>query len=425
MSAYRLQTLPYQRDSAPLMRRLASLPGFVCLDSGLGDSHHARYDILSALPEATLHTPPGSDPRQTFARIDALLATHSPVPPPQALSTFPFLGGAIAYIGYDGACHAGIYCWAIVVDHQRQQSHLLALPQCPDSSWNTVLAALAAPSPAYPSFTLTQPFTANFTEQEYAAAFARIQDYIHAGDCYQVNLAQRFAARFSGAPFAAWLNLRRNIHSPFAAFMQAGNETLISFSPERFLRVRDRQVLTQPIKGTRRRGNSVEEDSRLAQALLASPKDRAENLMIVDLLRNDLGTLCRTGSVKAERLFELQSFSNVHHLVSTISAHLDPPHSALALLGNCFPGGSITGAPKKRAMEIIAELEPDSRQAYCGSFFHAGFDGSLDSSILIRSLLCSGEEIFCWGGGGIVADSDCTQEYQECYDKINNIIKVL
>lgn len=425
MSPYRLHTLPYQRDSAPLMRRLASLPGFVCLDSGLGDSHHGRYDILSALPETTLHTPPGGSPRETFARIDALLSAHRPASPPQALAALPFSGGAIGYLGYDGACHTGIYSWALVVDHQLQQSHLLALPQCPDSCWNTVLDALAAPVPAYPAFTLTRPFAANFTYAEYASAFARIQDYIHAGDCYQVNLAQRFAARFGGDPFAAWLNLRRSIHSPFAAFMRTDEQTLLSFSPERFLRVHDGQVLTQPIKGTRRRSDDAEEDRRLAKALLASPKDRAENLMIVDLLRNDLGTLCRTGSVKVEQLFELQSFSNVHHLVSTISARLDTAHSALTLLGNCFPGGSITGAPKKRAMEIIAELEPDSRQAYCGSFFHAGFDGNLDSSILIRSLLCSGEEIFCWGGGGIVADSDCAQEYQECYDKINNIINSL
>ncbi|MEZ5527578.1 MAG: aminodeoxychorismate synthase component I [Gammaproteobacteria bacterium] len=425
MSAYRLQTLPYQRDSAPLMRRLASLPGFVCLDSGLGDNPHGRYDILSALPETTLHTPPGSAPRETIARINALLATQQAVPAMQALAALPFLGGAIGYIGYDGACHTGIYLWALIVDHQLRQSHLLALPQCPDNCWNTVLDALAAPVPESPTFTLTRPFAANFTYEEYAAAFARIQDYIHAGDCYQVNLAQRFAARFSGDPLAPWLSLRRNIHSPFAAFMRAGEQTLLSFSPERFLRVHDGHVLTQPIKGTRRRSTKAEEDNRLAEALLASPKDRAENLMIVDLLRNDLGTLCRTGSVKVEQLFELQSFSNVHHLVSTISARLDPPHSALTLLGNCFPGGSITGAPKKRAMEIIGELEPDSRQAYCGSFFYAGFDGTLDSSILIRSLVCRGEEIFCWGGGGIVADSDCAQEYQECYDKINNIIKSL
>ncbi|MCP5357326.1 MAG: aminodeoxychorismate synthase component I [Pseudomonadales bacterium] len=425
MSVYRQQTLPYQRDSAHLIRRLAALPGLVCLDSGLGDSPHGRYDILSALPSETLRTAPGASPAETFRSIDALLARHQAASPADALASLPFQGGAIGYVGYDGASRVGLYHWAIIVDHQARQSRLLALPQCSDDNWKQVQQCLSAPLQETPPFELEAPFRANFTQQEYADAFARIQDYIHAGDCYQVNLAQRFASHYAGNPLTAWLRLRTHVHSPFAAYMEAGDETLLSFSPERFLRVRDGQVLTQPIKGTRRRAEDPTEDRALAAALLSSPKDRAENLMIVDLLRNDLGTLCATGSVKVEQLFELQSFSNVHHLVSTISARLDAAHTALALLGNCFPGGSITGAPKKRAMEIIEELEPDSRQAYCGTFFHAGFNGSLDSSILIRSLVCRDSEVFCWGGGGIVADSECAQEYQECYDKIDNIIKRL
>jgi len=147
--------------------------------------------------------------------------------------------------------------------------------------------------------------------------------------------------------------------------------------------------------------------------------------MIVDLLRNDLGTLCATGSIKVEQLFALHSFTNVHHLISSIRARLAPEHAALDLLRNCFPGGSITGAPKKRALEIIAELEPDPRQVYCGTLGYMGFDGNLDSNIMIRPLLCTQGEIYCWGGCGIVADSICAQEYQECFDKINNIINKL
>ena len=219
--------------------------------------------------------------------------------------------------------------------------------------------------------------------------------------------------------------MRNATQAPFSAYMNWQSGALLSLSPERFLSLRDNTVLTQPIKGTRPRSEDSNTDAQLASALVESEKDRAENLMIVDLLRNDLGRVCKTGSVKANQLFALQSFSNVHHMVSSISGELAQGLGAFELLASCFPGGSITGAPKLRAMEIIEQLEQASRRAYCGSVFYLSANGNMDSSITIRTLLWQQDHILCWAGGGIVADSECDAEYDECFDKINIIIKTL
>lgn len=439
MSDYFVSTLSYSPDSSLLLRRFACLPGLVLLDSGLNAASQtagrgARFDILSALPRERLaQTLLGRQAAPAYERsadilhsLKSLLLRYTPAQPlPSALQCLPFVGGALGYVSYDGHSQFGIHDWAIVVDHQCARTTLFALPDCPATTLQAVHACLDAPLPAEPAFSMDSRFDSNLSPAAYAAAFSRVQDYIQAGDCYQVNLAQRFSARFSGDPLGAYLQLRESIRSPFSAFIRDGERAVLCFSPERFLEVRGERVQTQPIKGTRRRSADALADAALARELLQSDKDRAENLMIVDLLRNDLGTLCSTGSVRVDTLFELQSFSNVHHLVSTISGHLPAPHSPLDLLRRCFPGGSITGAPKKRAMEIIAELEPDARSVYCGSAGYVGFDGQMDTNIMIRTLLCETPDIHCWGGGGLVADSVCSQEYQECFDKINNIINVL
>ena len=439
MSEYFLQELPYTRDSAALLSRLATLPGLVFLDSGLGNAPHVRYDILSALPDLQIIEEAGSvrlregnaeSPYDgdVFAAVAEALRLHAPAADiimPAPVAALPFKGGAIGCFGYERQSQIGIYNWAIVVDHQLASTWLFALPTCPAHTLQRVRAALQANPAAPERFRLEQPFVSNFTADAYKAAFERIQDYIQAGDCYQVNLAQRFASRYEGDPLSAYLQLRQHIHSPFAAYLQRDQGAVLSFSPERFISVIDGTVLTQPIKGTRPRSSDVARDTRLAAELQASEKDRAENLMIVDLLRNDLGKICETGSVRVDKLFELHSFSNVHHLVSSISARLDREHSPLDLLRSCFPGGSITGAPKRRAMQIIEELEPDGRAVYCGAIGYIGFDGRMDSNITIRTLLCEAPDILCWGGGGIVADSVWSAEYQECYDKINNLIKAL
>jgi len=266
---------------------------------------------------------------------------------------------------------------------------------------------------------------ANLSRAQYLDAFARIQRYLREGDCYQVNLAQRFAAPTQGDPWLAYRELRVMNPAPFGAYLGTPDCQVLCSSPERFLRVRNALVETKPIKGTRPRGADPDEDLRLAAELRASPKDRAENLMIVDLLRNDLGRVCAIGSIEVPTLFAVESFARVHHLVSTVCGRLAAGRTALDLLRACFPGGSITGAPKRRAMEIIEELEPNRRGIYCGAIGYLGFDGAMDTNIAIRTLVHSGGLTRLWAGGGIVADSDAQSEYRETFDKAAPLLDLL
>lgn len=275
------------------------------------------------------------------------------------------------------------------------------------------------------SFSLKGEFKAEQSRENYLRSLARIKDYLAAGDCYQVNLAQRFSALFHGDPLTAWLALQEAHPAPHSCYFDAGDSQIFGVSPERFLSIRNRQVISEPIKGSRPRGNTPEEDQAFGDELLSNPKDRAENLMIVDLLRNDLGACCEPGSIQADPLFELRRFSNVQHLVSTVTGTLRRDLSPLDALLGAFPGGSITGAPKKRAMEIIAELEPAPRGAYCGSFFWMDNRGNLDSNILIRTLQTEGDRLYCHGGGGIVFDSVPEAEYEESCFKVAKLMGAL
>lgn len=275
-------------------------------------------------------------------------------------------------------------------------------------------------------FLLTTTFSSDLPHSDYLRAISRIHQYLRAGDCYQVNFARRFSARFSGDPFSAWVRLNQQHPAPHSSFFRLANgDCVFGVSPERFLQIRNGVVITEPIKGSRQRGDTPQQDQQIGEELLNNPKDRAENLMIVDLLRNDLGKVCQAGSVRAEPLFELRRFSNVQHLVSTITGTLRPEVHPLDALLSCFPGGSITGAPKTRAMEIINELEPVPRGFYCGSQFVLDSDGNLDSNILIRTFQTHGEQIICHGGGGIVIDSDAEQEYQESLFKVEKLMAAL
>lgn len=273
---------------------------------------------------------------------------------------------------------------------------------------------------------LTAPFQPEWQKADYRRALAGIQRYLLAGDCYQVNLSQRFRARYRGDPLAGWQQLFHRHPSPFAAFLEWDGMALLSVSPERFLQIRDGNVVTEPIKGSRPRGASPAEDEVLGAQLRNSAKDRAENLMIVDLLRNDLGHFCRPGSIRVPELFGLRRFSNVQHLVSTVEGRLRDGVTPLAALLDSFPGGSITGAPKKRAMEVIAELEPVPRGFYCGSLFYQTADGDFDSSILIRTLQAHADgTLDCHGGGGIVTDSDPEAEYEESLFKVRALMEAV
>jgi para-aminobenzoate synthetase component 1 len=283
----------------------------------------------------------------------------------------------------------------------------------------------SGPRAPAPEFDLLEPFSALESRQTYIDNFERVQEYIQAGDCYQANLAQCFEAAFRGAPWSAFRTLSRAFPTPFSAFIDLDEQQIVSLSPERFVRIEGREVETKPIKGTRRRGTTAAEDLALRDELAASEKDRAENLMIVDLLRNDLGRSCATGSVRVESLFRIESYRNVHHLVSTITGRLRDGVTPFTALMHAYPGGSITGAPKIRAMEIIQELEAQPRGPYCGSIFYLSCHGRMDSSIAIRTALCRNGTMRFWGGGGVVADSEAESEYQETLTKVRPIMEVL
>lgn len=447
-----LDEVPYRRDSCELFDHIRTLPGAAFFDSAFPHSISGRYDILTACPlDAGLPIlPRQASAEESLSFFDQLsrfqAETFSTIQP--VSQDIPFCGGVLGYLDYDAGCglnrlpphhastaselsgtasHLQVYEWAVIQDHLLGKAVLVSLPSVSAKRRRELLTMLrGATAPDKVPFHLTQLFESNFTRKEYTLAYQKIKDYINAGDCYQVNLAQRFTAFFEGDPWPAYQLLREVASAPFSAYIdQGGSNAVMSLSPERFVCLHGQHVETSPIKGTRPRHTNSEDDLRAANELRGSEKDRAENLMIVDLLRNDLGRSCVPGSIYVDRLFELQSFPTVHHLVSTISGELMPDRGAWELLRDSFPGGSITGAPKRRAMEIIAQLEPQARQVYCGSMMYISADGRMDSNIAIRTLLCQNNEIHCWGGGGIVADSQCDQEYQETYDKVGKLLDAL
>jgi para-aminobenzoate synthetase component 1 len=265
----------------------------------------------------------------------------------------------------------------------------------------------------------------NFTKAEYLAAVRKIREYIVAGDCYQVNLSQRFTAPLSEPAAAVYQRLRSLSPSPYAAFLNLGDSQILSASPECFLELDGRTVVTRPIKGTRPRGKDGARDAALKEELLASPKDRAELLMITDLERNDLGRVCRTGSVRVRDLRTVESFPQVHHLVSTIEGELENGRGVVDLLKATFPGGSITGAPKVRAMQVIRDLEPHAREVYCGAIGYVSRNGKAQFNVAIRTMAVKDGRAHFWSGGGIVADSDPEKEYEESLVKAQGMIAAL
>ena len=439
-----LHPLPYSANPANDFARIRHAPGAILLDSGRPSAERGRFDVFSAWPLELLEARPQESGDGFFQRLRDSLARLGPAQLPTG-SELPFAGGLLGYLGYDFGRrlepqpeHAvddlqlpdgrlGLYAWAVITDHQARTTQLMCHPSLAPAEEQRLLELFRQPiNLDTAQFQLTTAFKANLDADDYRAAFARIQAYIQAGDCYQVNFAQRFQATCQGDPWAAYCALRAACPTPFSGFIALPDgEAILSLSPERFVKVSERQVETRPIKGTRPRGRDAAEDEAYAAELLASPKDRAENLMIVDLLRNDLGRSCRIGSVKVPELFSLESYPNVHHLVSSVTGELAQDHDALDLIAGSFPGGSITGAPKIRAMQIIDELEPTRRALYCGSLLYLDVRGEMDSSIAIRSLLVKNGKVSCWGGGGIVADSDCEAEYQESITKVRVLLETL
>lgn len=431
-------TLPWRADAAEFwFARLSHRPFAMLLHSGHADHPYSRFDIMVADPVKTLTIDDLSltdDPLvQLQQAINALGLSATPNP------DLPFQGGALGLFGYDlgrrfetlpehaqadislSDMAVGLYDWALIVDHQKRTVSLL--------SHQDVQARLAwleaqQPAPAR-TFTLTSGWRSNMTSAEYAEKFARVQSYLQSGDCYQVNLAQRFQATYQGDEWQAFIRLNASNRAPFSAFVRLEQGAVLSLSPERFIHLAEGMIQTRPIKGTLPRLADPDADRRQAEKLAASPKDRAENLMIVDLMRNDIGRVAAPGSVRVPELFVVEPFPAVHHLVSTITARLPASRTACDLLRAAFPGGSITGAPKIRAMEIIDELEPHRRNAWCGSIGYISLCGTMDTSITIRTLTACGGNLYCSAGGGIVADSQVEAEYQETFDKVNRILKQL
>jgi para-aminobenzoate synthetase component 1 len=436
--------LPYHADPTRYFNTVMHAPGSVLLDAGRPTAQRGRYDLISAWPLAELTPTPDETANAFLQRLRQSLSDLGDCQAPVG-NPLPFTGGLIGYLSYDFGrrleqlptqavddldlpdARLGLYAWALISDHQQQRSQLVFHPRL-DAAERQRLSALfmSTNAPVPQPFWLLTGFQPDTTEAEYQQCFVRIQAYIQAGDCYQVNFAQRFRARYQGSPWTAYQALRAACPTPFAGYQSLPEGgAIISLSPERFLRISDGQVETRPIKGTRPRHLDPVQDQAQADALLDSPKDRAENLMIVDLLRNDLGRSCTVGSVRVPELFALESYPNVHHLVSAVTGELAPGNDALDLIAGSFPGGSVTGAPKIRAMQIIDELEPTRRALYCGSMLYLDVRGEMDSSIAIRSLLAKDGQISCWGGGGIVADSTGQAEYQESITKVKVLLDTL
>jgi para-aminobenzoate synthetase component I len=432
------QALPYSADAGHWFARVRDLGAPVWLDSARPFSDRGRYDIVSAAPLQLLAGADSADPFATVrAAIERSFADHQPI------GDWPFSGGAIGLFGYElgrrlqrlparaGAplfpdLQIGIYSWAVVTDHQARRTALLVRPETPTVLRTELLLRLRGDfTQPGASFDVISDWSDEFPAESYTAAFDRLQRYIHAGDCYQVNLARRCSASFEGDPWEAYKRLRSVAAAPFSAYLESDHGAILCLSPERFLAAQDGRLLTQPIKGTAPRNTDPILDERQAQALLASDKNRAENLMIVDLLRNDLGRSCVPGSIHVSRLFELQSFATVHHLVSSVHGELRPDRHPLDALRDCFPGGSITGAPKIRAMQIIDELEPRDRAVFCGALGYIGVDGRMDTNLTIRTLLASDGRLHAWAGGGIVADSTSAAELAETRNKIEPLLKAL
>jgi len=434
---------------------ISDQPWSMWLDSCDSDHENCQYDIIVWDPVATIETVAEDtnvnwiksnktenlkgDPLEIAKQTQLKIFDDISLPK----SNLPFLGGSLGYFSYDLGrrfevlpqiaikeinapdMSIGIYLQAIIFDKKTSSAFLVCLQKNKTELLDNIQAKLIAHKAKTNTFNLDSDWYPNTTKNEYLTKFEKIQEYLLSGDCYQINLAQRFSANYNGDEFTAYQKLRQSNNAPFSAFLRFNDHSILSVSPERFLKLEKDKVQSKPIKGTMPRHTESSIDEENAKTLRNSTKDRAENLMIVDLLRNDVSKVCQPGSVKVPSLFAIESFPAVHHLVSTVEGTISPEFSATDLLRGAFPGGSITGAPKIRAMEIIEELEPHRRHVYCGSIGYISACGNMDTSITIRTLICEDNKIHCWAGGGIVADSTAESEYQETFDKVAKILPVL
>ncbi|WP_166820318.1 aminodeoxychorismate synthase component I [Thalassoroseus pseudoceratinae] len=462
----------------PLVHELGSVPDVSTVARAFADwPHLAVLESVKTSPALGRYSYVTADPIRCFQRdrvrfgeeplepIWSQLATWSTPPQPDLP---PFQGGAIGLLGYElgGAWEriprahrdefqipdlaVGIYDWVIAWDHHTDQAWIISqgLPNRTDdhsrqrrsqermsqvlSRLKNATAIVEQPLSANSLVPEAQhtlenwpSVTSNFSSDQYLRAVERVIEYINAGDIFQANLSQRLLAAQSCSPLELYARLRQSNPAPFAGFFRWDDWFLASASPERFVQINDGFVETRPIKGTRRRRSRPEADLYSAAELKASEKDQAENVMIVDLLRNDLSRVCEAGSIRVPQLCQVESFETVQHLVSVVQGRLKAGLSAADLIRASFPGGSITGAPKIRAMEIIAELETTVRGPYCGNLFWAGLNGAFDSNILIRTFVGRHGWLQCSVGGGIVAQSTPQAEYEETWHKAEGMLRAL
>lgn len=437
------------------------------LDSGMDAANLGRYSFIGSDPflimtsrgdTLNLLSPTGRESKKgnPFEALESLLnayvleASHFPT---------PFVGGVVGYFSYDlchfierlpstaiddtllPECYLGFYDLALTFDHLKGRTYVASsgFPERDEEkrlrraarrlqeAKATLLTPPPKPNSAPPDRErgLGANLRTNFTHHEYIRAVEAAREYIAAGDIFQVNLSQRFDTDFTATPYELYQRLRQLSPAPFAAYLNFDEVTVISSSPERFLKVNGDRVETRPMKGTRPRGASASEDEALAQELLHSVKDRAENVMIVDLERNDIGRVCRFGTVRVRELWTLEKYATVFQLTSTVEGRLRPDRNRIDLLKACFPGGSITGAPKVRAMEIIDELEPTRRSIYTGSIGYLSFSGEMDLNIAIRTMFIKDGKAYFQVGGAVTYDSDPEREYQETMDKAKAMFQSL
>ncbi len=438
------------------------------LDSGMNPEKLGRYSFIGSNPFFVLKsrgreiTLLYKDKEETvignpFDVLGQMLEKYALNPSP---SPIPLIGGAVGYLSYDlchfierlpattiddlklPECYFAFYDAVIAFDHMEGRTYIAAtgFPEMEEASRKKRaqerIAELQAtlsetpqlkenPHPKVIPATESSKLRANFTREEYVKAVDAVREYIASGDIFQVNLSQRFEVALHIAPYELYRRLRLINPAPFACYLNFDDVAVASASPERFLHLEGDLVETRPMKGTRPRGESAAEDDDLARELLQSVKDRAENVMIVDLERNDLGRVCRYGTVRVRELWTLERYATVFQLTSTVEGRLREGKNRIDLLKATFPGGSITGAPKVRAMEIIDELEPTRRSIYTGSLGYLSFDGGMDINIVIRTFIIKDGKAYFQVGGGIVYDSDPEAEYQETLDKARALIEAL
>lgn len=438
------------------MQCLADRPHLTFLDSAARHTSLGRYSYLACDPFSTYVIADGQASYNGKALEgnpwDALRALLAPYPQPHRPDLPPFQGGVAGFFAYDlnrtlerlpPPAMAGqgfpqsilhFYDVAIAYDHRDERCWILSTGWPEQDATRRAerarhradefAALLASPKlPPVCSPIRISRWQSNFSRERYIAVVQRVVDLIRAGDIFQANIAQRFSARLSRPfdPLSFYCQLRASNPAPFAALLRYGKLTIASSSPERFLKLDGRHVETRPIKGTIGRSPDPKEDQCRAELLLACKKNRAENVMIVDLLRNDLSRVCAPHSVGVPALCGLESYASVHHLVSAVTGTLAGDHDAVTLLRACFPGGSVTGAPKVRAMEVIADIERVAREVYCGAIGFVGFNGQMDTNIAIRTVAIDGDAAVFHAGGGITALSNPAAEYEETLVKAQRI----